>query len=409
MKKKLFTVALVLVMAATALTVSGRAAGLFDFAFQQKDTVTISREEYEQLQHFAEMGEMLGYIQAWYLEEPDTDKLMDYAAKGMMAGLGDPYSVYYTADEWAKMWEDDQGEYVGIGIQFLSGTETSVGTITQVFRNGPAERAGLRKGDVLIRVEDIEVNLFTVQDAVNVMRGKEGEEVEIEILRGGEKMTFRMERASITVNRTEYTMLPDNIGYIALYEFAGESSQEFSDALADLKSKGARSLIVDLRDNPGGWVDSARQIADLFLDAGILAYSEDRYGNRDEREFRTQDGKDDIPLVMLVNENSASSSEILAGGLQDLKRATVVGTQTFGKGIIQTVNGLGEERGGFALTYAQYFLPSGAAVHKLGITPDVLSEMPEDQQTTYRELGDMSDPQLKDAWDIAVGLTQAKD
>ncbi len=409
MKKKVFAAVLVLVLTAAALTASGRAAGLFDFAFQQKDTVTISKEEYERLQLFAEMGEMLEYIKAWYLEEPDTDKLMDYAAKGMMAGLGDPYSVYYTADEWAKLWEDDQGEYVGIGIQFLSGTETSVGTITQVFRNGPAERAGLRKGDVLIRVEDIDVNLFTVQDAVNVMRGKEGEEVEIEVLRNGEAMVFKMARASITVNRTEYTMLDSNVGYIALYEFAGESSQEFADALADLKGKGARSLILDLRDNPGGWVDSARQIADLFLDAGILAYSEDRYGNRDERDFMTKDGKDDIPLVILVNENSASSSEILAGGLQNLGRATVVGAKTFGKGIIQTVMGLGEEQGGFALTYAQYFLPSGQAVHKLGITPDVLSEMPEEQQTNYRELGDMSDPQLKDAWDIAVGMTEAKD
>jgi len=413
MKKRVLILALALALVLAAVTVSGHASGLFDFSFLSPDSVTISQEEYnelkqaqEQLKKYETMDEILQWIQMYYLEEPDTQKLLDYAAKGMMASLGDPYSVYYTADEWSTYWDDDAGVYVGVGLQLLGDPETQRVTITQVFKGGPAEAAGVRRGDILTRVEDIDVTYFTMQDAVNVMRGVEGEEVEIEVLHNKEAVTYRMKRASITVNRIEYTMLQDNVGYIALHEFAGETTKEFTAAFNDLKRMGAKGLIFDLRDNGGGWVQDAINIADLFVDGGLLAYSQDRYGNRED--FRLSSGADAIPLVFIVNANTASSSEILSGGLQDLGRATVVGTQTFGKGIIQVVNGLtdedGDNQGGFALTYAQYFTPSGKAVHKVGITPDVISELPETDETVYYELGDLSDPQLKDAFDTVKKL-----
>jgi len=237
-----------------------------------------------------------------------------------------------------------------------------------------------------------------------VMRCEVGEEVEIEIYRNGEYIVFQVPRAIIHVNRIEYTMLEDNVGYIVLYEFAGESQQEFADALAALKQQGATSLVVDLRDNGGGWVDAAIDIADLFLDKQVLVYSQDRYGNKEE--YKTKNGKDDIPLVILVNENSASSSEILSGGLQAAGRAEVVGTLTFGKGIIQTVITLSDQTDGFQMTYAQYFLSNDQAVHKIGITPDQTVEMPEDLKSTYFELGDMNDPQLKAAWEAAKELAK---
>ena len=404
MKKRVLTALAILVALSLGLMLTGQAAGLFDFTKKGK-TVTISQDEYDRMSRYARMDEILQYVEAWYYQEPDVDALIENATRGLLYGLEDPYSFYYNEDEWKELWEDDEGEYAGIGIQLLGNYLDYSVTVTQVFRDTPAQQAGLRKGDLLVRVEDIEVTAYTMQNAVNVMRGKVGEEVEIEVQRGDEFITFRIPRAQIHVNRIEYTMLDNHVGYILMYEFAGESQKEFSDALAALRAQGAQALVVDLRDNGGGWVDAAISIGDLFLDEGILAYSQDRYGNRED--YKTTDGKDDIPLVFLVNENSASASEILSGGLQDLGRATVVGQTTFGKGIVQTVIGLDNDEAGFQMTYAQYFLPSGAEVHKIGITPDVIAEMPEDLKTVYFDLGDLTDPQLKTAWETAQSMIPA--
>ena len=404
MNKRVLTALAILVVLSLGLMLTGQAAGLFDFTKKGK-TVTISQDEYDRMSRYARMDEILQYVEAWYYQEPDVDALIENATRGLLYGLEDPYSFYYNEDEWKELWEDDEGEYAGIGIQLLGNYLDYSVTVTQVFRDTPAQQAGLRKGDLLVRVEDIEVTAYTMQNAVNVMRGKVGEEVEIEVQRGDEFITFHIPRAQIHVNRIEYTMLDNHVGYILMYEFAGESQKEFSDALAALRAQGAQALVVDLRDNGGGWVDAAISIGDLFLDEGILAYSQDRYGNRED--YKTTDGKDDIPLVFLVNENSASASEILSGGLQDLGRATVVGQTTFGKGIVQTAIGLDNDEAGFQMTYAQYFLPSGAEVHKIGITPDVIAEMPEDLKNVYFDLGDLTDPQLKTAWETAQSMIPA--
>lgn len=404
MKKRVFAVCLALLSLSAALVVSGQAAGIFDFTTKKKETVTISREEYDRLSRYSKMDTILQYIEAWYYQEPDVDALIENATRGLLYGLEDPYSFYYNEEEWAEMWSDDEGEYAGVGLELLGNYADYSVTVSRVFRDTPAQRAGIRKGDILVRVEEVEVTAYTMQDAVNIMRGEEGEEVEIEVLRGDEYITFRVPRAVIHVNRIEYTLLEENVGYIIVYQFAGESQAEFAKALEELRSQGAKALVIDLRDNGGGWVDAAVQIADLFLDESVLVYSEDRYGDREE--YKTTAGADDIPLVMLVNENSASSSEILSGGLQDAGRATLVGTRTFGKGIIQSVIGLDGNKDGFQMTYAQYFLPSGKAVHREGITPDIVAEMPEELQAVYFELGDMTDPQLAAAWEAAKALIQ---
>ncbi len=399
MKKRIIALCAALLIFSAALMITGQASGLFDFSGQKQKTVTISQQEYERLSRYAKMDEILQYVEAWYYQEPDVDALIESATRGLLYGLDDPYSFYYNSQEWTDLWADDEGEYAGIGLQLLGNYLDYTVTVTRVFDGTPAQQAGIRKGDLLVRVEDIEVDAYSMQNAVNVMRGEVGEEVEIEIYRNGEYIVFQVPRAIIHVNRIEYTMLEDNVGYIVLYEFAGESQQEFADALAALKQQGATSLVVDLRDNGGGWVDAAIDIADLFLDKQVLVYSQDRYGNKEE--YKTKNGKDDIPLVILVNENSASSSEILSGGLQAAGRAEVVGTLTFGKGIIQTVITLSDQTDGFQMTYAQYFLSNDQAVHKIGITPDQTVEMPEDLKSTYFELGDMNDPQLKAAWEAA--------
>ena len=399
MKKRalILTVTVVMVM---GIVFSAQASGILDYLNRSKDTVTISKEEYDRLSRYAEMDTILQYIEYWYYQEPDVDALIENATRGLLYGLEDPYSFYYNEQEWTDLWADDEGEYAGIGLYLLGNYLDYTVTVTRVFKNTPAADAGIRKGDLLIRVEDIAVDAYSMQNAVNVMRGKVGEEVEVEVLRGSESLTFRIPRAIIHVNRIEECMLDDKVGYIALYEFAGESQKEFAEALARLRAQGAQSLVVDLRDNGGGWVDAAVDIADLFMDKQLLVYSQDRYGDRED--YKTKAGADDIPVTFLVNGNSASASEILSGGMQDAGRAKVVGTLTFGKGIIQTVIGLENDTRGFQMTYAQYFLPSGTAVHKVGITPDVEVEMPEELASVYFELGDLTDPQLKAAYDAAL-------
>ncbi len=403
MKKKGLALCAAVILLSAALMISVQAGGIFDFSGKKQKTVTISQTEYDRLSRYAKMDEILQYIEAWYYEEPDVDLLLENATRGLLYGLDDPYSFYYNAEEWATLWDDDEGEYAGVGLQLLGNYLDYSVTITRVFNDTPAQKAGLRKGDLLVRVEDIEVTAYTMQNAVNVMRGEVGQEVEIEVYRDGEYIVFQVPRAIIHINRIEYTMLEDQVGYIVLYEFAGESQQEFADAVTALRKQGATSLVVDLRDNGGGWVDAAIDIADLFLNEQVLVYSQDRYGNREE--YKTKAGADDIPLVILVNENSASSSEILSGGLQAAGRAQIVGTLTYGKGIIQTVIGLSDQTDGFQMTYAQYFLSNDQAVHKIGITPDLTVEMPEEFKNAYFELGDLADPQLKAAWEAAKAQT----
>ncbi len=402
MKKR--AVSILLLVAILSLITFSASAGLLDF-LKPKETVTISVEEYERLKQYEKLDLMMQYVDLWYYQDVDMEKLMEGALQGALYGLEDPYSFYYPEADWKAMWEDDEGEYAGIGLNLLGSYLDYTVTIIRVFSDTPAQRAGVRKGDILVRVEDIEVNAYSMQAAVDVMRGTVGEEVEIEVLRGDEYLTFTMPRDIIHVNRIESLMLENDVGYIALYEFAGESQAEFKTALEQLQKQGAKSLVVDLRDNPGGWVDAAVDIADLFLDKEMLAYSKDRYDTMDKME--TKDGKTDIPVVFLVNENSASASEILAGGMQDLGKATLVGVKTFGKGVIQSVIPLEgmtveDSADGFQMTIAQYYFPSGKAIHKVGIEPDVVAEMPEELVGTYFELGDMNDPQLKAAWEEAV-------
>lgn len=406
MKKKAWIVATAALLIAFSVTLTANAGGLFDyFSKGQQETVTIPKAEYESLKKYQKLDEIIAYIEQYYYQEPDVDAMVEMATRGLLAGLEDPYTFYYNPDEWAEMWEDDEGEYGGIGIQLLGNYVDNTVFITRVFKDTPAERAGLLRGDKLIRVEDILVDATTMQNAVNLMRGELESEVEVEVLRGEETLVFSIPRAIIHVNRVEYMMLEDNVGYICLYEFAGDCAVAFENALNKLIEQGAKSLVVDLRDNGGGWVEDAEKIADLFVDEQLLFYSEDRYGNQDK--CYTKDGKTDIPLVMLVNEFSASSSEILSGSLQDVGRATLVGTNTYGKGVIQYVIPLQAGGDGIQFTVAQYFLSSGRAVHTVGIAPDIVVEIPEEMTGAYMQTGDMTDPQLYAAWEAAKEAVSA--
>ena len=368
------------------------------------DTVTISRSEYERLQRYAELDEIWQIVETYYYQEPDEESMLDGAEMGLLYGLGDPYTYYYTPEQYAQLWADDEGEYAGIGIQIMGEYITGLCTISRVFLDSPALDAGIRKGDILTRVEDVDVVATTLQDAVNIMRGEPGTPVNVQVQRGDQLLDFVVDRAVVHVNWVNSCMLEGNVGYISLYEFSGDCSPSFAVHLDNLMNEGARSLIIDLRDNPGGWVDDAQKVADMFLAEGNVASLVYRDGTT-ELYTTTTDGKENpIPLVVLVNEYSASASEILAGALQDRGRATIVGTQTFGKGVVQYVLPVGTRGAGMQLTVAQYYTPNGNEVHKVGITPDIEATLPEGDTTMY-DIGDLSDAQLKKAHEIALSLT----
>ena len=405
-RKMLLVVSLVLVLCLLGGCAYLPLAGMTDMmpstqrqsaATVDEGSVIISREEYERYKQFDTLLELMDLVDLSFFQETDHQDMLDGAAQGLLSGLGDPYTFYYTPEEYAALWEDDEGEYAGVGLQISASYLTGLCTISRVFDNGPAREAGVLKGDILYRVEDMYVNATNLQEAVDIMRGTPGTDVEVTFLRGTEEITFTLTRAQITVNRIEATMLEDGIGYIFLYEFAGDCATRFEEAVDDLVAQGAKGIIIDLRDNPGGWVDDAEAIGDIFLDRGTLCYLEYKNGQREY--YRTSDGKQDVALVILVNENSASSSEILTGALKDRADATVVGVQSYGKGIVQAVVPVGNTGAGMQMTIAQYYTPNGNAVHKIGITPDVIIELPDGDNGMY-EFADLSDPQLACALDV---------
>lgn len=361
------------------------------------DTVTIPRALYERYQQMDELLEIMDVVDTYYYQDTDERTMLDGAAQGLLYALDDPYTFYYTAEAYAELWEEDEGNYAGVGIQISGSYLTGDCTISRVFDNGPAREAGIHKGDILRKVDDLEVTVYTLNDAVDIMRGQPGAPVTLVVDRNGEELTFTVNRAQVSVNWVESGMLTDNVGYIYLYEFSGDCAAQVDAAIADIIAQGARGLILDLRDNPGGWMDDAVSIADHFLDEGIICYLEYKDGTR-EYEY-SKDGKEDLELVILVNEFSASSSEILAGSLQDRAGATVVGVQSYGKGVVQYVLPIGDEGAGMQVTVAQYFTPNGNTVHGIGITPDVEIALPEGDNGMY-EFGDLADPQLNKALEV---------
>ena len=365
------------------------------------DTVIISRDEYEKYRKFSEMFDIMDAAKENFYQDYDEQKMVEYATRGLMAGLDDPYSFYYNPEEFKQMWEDDEGNYVGIGVMIQSNMETHVCTIIRVFEGGPAEKAGVQRGDILYRVgEDLYVNSSNLEEAVSIMRGEPGTDVDVTFIRNDEEITYTITRQQVSVNQVESKMMDDSIGYIALYEFAGHSDTEFKAALDRLLAQGAKGIIIDLRDNQGGWVDHACNIADLFMDEGELCYLKYKDYEDHPAEYKTKAGKADVKLVILINENSASSSEILTGALRDCADAVTVGVKSFGKGIIQAVLNVGNNGAGFQMTIAQYFTPKGTAVHKIGITPDYEVPLPEGDNGMYEFADTEHDIQLIKAIEV---------
>lgn len=339
-------------------------------------------------------------IEEKYKGEIDDDKLTQAALKGYVEGLGDEYTEFLTSDEWEDL-DSSLSEFVGIGVymsQLKSTNETIIiGTIDD---DTPAAKAGIKAGDIIKEINLEDVSTKGSEYISSKIKGTAGSTVKIKVLRGEEELTFDVERAEIKVYKIKHEMLQNNIGYIDFDSFTDTSYNEFKAAYEDLKNNGATSLIVDLRNNTGGYVDSALNIADMFVDSGkALLITEDKNGNR-----YTQSSKNskeiDMPVVVLVNEYTASASEILTGILKDYNLATIVGTTTYGKGVIQEVypDVLGKDIGGaLKVTVSEYFTPNGNKINKVGIEPDEKVELDDSEST---DITKDTDTQLQKAIEI---------
>ncbi len=318
-------------------------------------------------------------IDALYLEEIDSEAFATGIYRGFVSSLDDPYSTYYTKQEYANLIESSSGVYLGIGAVVSQDVKTGVITVVRPYKDGPAYNAGLLPDDILFKVEGEEVTGEDLTEVVGKIKGKEGTEVNITIYRDGiaDPMDFTIVRKKINIPTIEYEMLEDDIGYIQIAEFDDITISQFSSAVSALEKKGMKGLVIDIRNNPGGALNSVVDILDRLLPKGrLVIYTEDKYGIREEEKTKKND-QFKKPMAVLINGNSASASEIFAGTLQDYDKAIVVGTTSFGKGIVQRVIPLTDGTA-IKLTISKYFTPKGRNIHGTGIVPDVEVELDEE-------------------------------
>lgn len=314
-----------------------------------------------------------------YLEKTDEKTLEENIYKGLLQGLNDPYSVYYTKDEYDALKEETSGSYCGIGALVSQNADTGVITAINVFKGSPAEKAGMKNGDIIFKVEDKEVTGEDLNNVVAKMKGEKDTKVKINVYRTSEKEYIDLEvtRDKVDVPTVEHKMLDKSkgIGYIQITQFEEVTYDQFKEALDDLKKQGMKSVIFDLRNNPGGLYDTVCEMLDDLLPEGTLVYTKDKDGKKQEK--KSDANFLDMPMVVLQNENSASASEIFAGAIQDFGAGKIVGTQSFGKGIVQSIIPL-SDGSAVKLTVEKYYTPKGVNIHGKGITPDVKVEISKD-------------------------------
>lgn len=357
----------------------------------------VSSDEYQLIERYSRLDSVRKELTDNYYLEVDDEKLITGAIKGMMDSLDDPYTFYYTPDEMAVHNQETGGEYRGLGI-LIQNNDVGRIEILRVYKDSPAEEAGLKVGDCILKINDIRVygtSAQTMDAAVSLMKGLDGTPVRMEILRGSEIKTFVPVCGDVSINNVSWTMMEDQIGYISIFQFSGDAVSGFESALNDLKAEGAQGLILDLRNNPGGILDDVVAIADHLLPTGNIVYIEDRAGSR--TDYYSDEKYWDVPLVVLVNDMSASASEILAASVQDFERGTIVGMNTYGKGIVQTVINFEDAGDGMQYTSASYFTPKGRSIHGVGVAPDVVSKNENGYNAYSGEPDPENDSQLNDA------------
>lgn len=376
------------------------------FAFGNVLLVSIGQKvlvDRSDLQHYmnldAEFGEVVSLQetvdQQFYKDTKDVD-FKTGLKRSIFQSLNDPYSVYFDVEEFKSFNEMNEGSYGGIGVIVSPGDDGLI-TVVSPIEDTPGERAGLITGDKIIKVDGTEVFGEKIDEAVNRMKGEPGTAVTLTLLKKDNKQNeVKIIREKIILKSAKSEMLADGIGYLKLNVFDEKSADEFEAHLNTLVKQNAKGLIIDLRNNPGGSLDQCVKISDIILGEQTIVSTRDRAGNEDVE--KSDAGKITVPYVLLVNEGSASASEILTGAVKDTGSGTVIGTKTFGKGLVQAVNSL-PDGAGYKITVAQYFTPNGSYIHGKGIVPDIVVEMPE----ALKEKQDMThdeDPQFQKALEV---------
>ena len=320
-------------------------------------------------------------LDTYYVEDYDKELAEELMYTGLVAGVGDPYTYYLSADSLAEQVEKNSGHFVGIGVEIYAGDDGYI-VVSSVTPGGPAEAAGILAEDKITEVDGESITGKTAADVSALVKGEEGTDVTLTIFREstGEVLEKTVTRQDIQVQTVSWRMMDDNIGYISITNFRENTYNQFKEALDTLEAEGMEKLVLDLRNNTGGLVKSAHEIGEELLPEGIMVYTMDKEGNREDT--LCDDVYNDVPMVVLVNGNSASAAEILAGAIQDTGRGELIGTTTFGKGLVQRLFTL-PDGSGLNVTIQKYYAPNGTSIHGVGITPDYEVELPEEyaQQT----------------------------
>lgn len=334
----------------------------------------------------------------FYFDDVDDSKVLDDIYKAYVNAYGDKYTVYYTADEYAKIQESSNGAYYGIGVVVRKNDDGTI-LVVEPYDGAPGKEAGMRKNDVIVTVNGESVADQDLNSVVAKIKGDEGTTVNIGIRRdGSDDITeLTVTRRKVEIKTVAYEMLDDSVGLITISEFDKVTAQQFKEAYAQLKTQGMKGLVIDIRSNPGGLLNVVVDMLDEILPDGLIVYTEDKYGSRQEYNG-SNPNVIDVPLAVLVNGESASASEIFAGAVQDYGVGTIIGTQTFGKGIVQTIRRMSD---GSAIKYtmAKYFTPKGQDIHGHGVTPDIVEEL-SDEFNNLTEYDASKDNQLQKAIDV---------
>ena len=325
------------------------------------------------------VSELKELIDQNYMGDVDEKQLEEGIYKGFISGLDDPYSVYYDEEETKSLYETTEGEYQGIGAVLSQNMNTGIITLVQIYDDSPAMKAGLKDNDILYKVNGEEVTGVELTEVVSHIKGEKGTTVEMTVLRGAdnEEVTVTATRDTVEAQTVKYRMMDGQIGYVSVSEFDSVTYDQYQKALKDLEGQGMKGLVVDLRNNPGGNLNTVCDMLDLMLPKGLIVYTEDKDGNRQEASS-DDENQFTLPLAVLVNGNGASASEIYAGAIQDYGIGDIVGTQTYGKGVVQQIFDLKDDTC-VKLTIAKYFTPKGRSINGKGITPDVEVEYEADE------------------------------
>lgn len=356
-------------------------------------------EKSEQTSDIAEtLEDYRKIIDKYYLGDIDEEKLKEGAIAGYIKGLDDEYTEYISKEDMADYMADATGNFVGVGVYMVQDTEANKIMVLSPIKGSPAEKAGLQPGDYIIAVDGITYTGEQMTEASNKIKGETGTTVKLQIQRKDETLDIELTRENIKVNPVEGEVLENNIGYIEFSSFDDGTAEEFKTKFEELQGKGIKSLIIDLRNNGGGIVDEALEIANYILDKdSVILYEVDK-NNNETVEKTTDDPIINMPIVILTNENTASSSEILAGALKDHKKATIVGEKTYGKGVIQRLLTL-PDGSGLKITSEKYLTPNRTEINKVGIEPDEKVELPE-TVTNILNVEKNEDTQLQKAIEI---------